>query len=150
MNTNNSIRILILFLLTTTFFYGQNRPIRDKIKTLKVAFITERLSLTSEEAQVFWPIYNEHEAKIEAIKRKERQEVRAKLMNFDELSEKQADALLNDLIALENEKHQLNVDFMEKMSKAITSKKTFLLIKAEEDFKKRLLKEMRDRRRSGG
>ncbi|WP_282162792.1 hypothetical protein [Ulvibacterium marinum] len=150
MNTNNSIRILILFLLATTFFYGQNRPIRDKIKTLKVAFITERLSLTSEEAQVFWPIYNEHEDKIEAIKRKERREIRAKLVNFDELSEKQADALLNDLIALENEKHQLNVDFMEKMSKAITSKKTFLLIKAEEDFKKRLLKEMRDRRRGGG
>lgn len=150
MNTNNNIRILILFLLATTFIYGQNRPIRDKIKTLKVAFITERLGLTSEEAQVFWPIYNEHEDKIEAIKRKERREIRAKLVNFDELSEKQADALLNDLIALENEKHQLNVDFMEKMSKAITSKKTFLLIKAEEDFKKRLLKEMRDRRRGGG
>lgn len=150
MNTNNKIRILILLLLVTTVFYGQNRPIRDKIKTLKVAFITERLNLTSEEAQVFWPIYNEHEDKIEAIKRKERREIRARLLDFDQLSEKEADALLNDLIALENEKHQLNVAFMEKMSEAITSKKTFLLIKAEEDFKKRLLKEMRDRRRSGG
>ncbi len=150
MNTNNKIRILILLLLATTVFYGQNRPIRDKIKTLKVAFITERLNLTSEEAQVFWPIYNEHEDKIETIKRKERREIRARLLDFDALSEKEADALLNDLIALENEKHQLNVAFMEKMSKAITSKKTFLLIKAEEDFKKRLLKEMRDRRRSGG
>lgn len=150
MNMNNSIRVLILLVLATTALYGQNRPVRDKIKTLKVAFITERLNLTSEEAQVFWPIYNEHEDKIEALKRKERLDIRARLVDFDGLSEKEADALLKDLIALENEKHQLNVAFLEKMNRAITSKKTFLLIKAEEDFKKRLLQEMRNRRRGGG
>jgi len=150
MNTNSNIRITLLLLLCTAVSYAQNRPVRDKIKTLKVAFITERLDLTSEEAQVFWPIYNEHENTLETIKRKERLEIRAQLQDFDRLSEKEADALLDDLIAMENKKQTSNTAFLEKMSRAIGSKKTFLLIKAEEDFKKRLLQEMRNRRRGGG
>ncbi|MGI9551474.1 MAG: hypothetical protein ACR2MT_09760 [Aurantibacter sp.] len=149
MNNLKNLTVLVI-LLTSTVFYGQRRPDRDKIKSLKIAFITERLSLSSNEAEAFWPIYNEHEGNIEAIKRKERREIRGRLMDFDQLSEKEANNLLSDLIALEGEKHQLNVAFMERMSKAISAKKTFLLIKAEEDFKKRLLKEMRNRRKGGG
>ena len=149
MNSLKTLTILAI-LLTSTLFYGQRRPDRDKIKSLKVAFITERLNLSSDEAQAFWPIYNEHEVSIEAIKIRERREIRARLIDFDQLSEKEANDLLSDLIALEKEKHKLNVDFMKRMSEVISAKKTFLLIKAEEDFKKRLLKEMRNRRRSGG
>ena len=150
MNTNHRILILVLFLVGTTAFYGQGRPIRDKIKTLKVAFITERLSLTSEEAQVFWPIYNAHEDKIEAIKRKERTQIRSKLLDFDSLSEKEADAILSELITLEGEKAKLTLDYFEELRSVMPSKKIILLTKAEEDFKKRLLQEMRDRRRGGG
>lgn len=148
MNNLKIVTVLVI-LLTSTFMYGQVGQGRDKIKSLKIAFITERLSLSSNEAEAFWPIYNEHELTIEAIKLKERREIRARLMDFDQLSEKEANDLLNDLIALENEKQQLNVAFMKKMSEAISAKKTFLLIKAEEDFKKRLLQQMRNRRRGG-
>ena len=34
---------------------------RDKIKTLKIAFITEKLDLSEQEAQKFWPVYNAFE-----------------------------------------------------------------------------------------
>ncbi|WP_372974283.1 hypothetical protein, partial [Muriicola sp.] len=99
------------------------------------------------EAQRFWPVYNEHEANIEAIKRRERTEIRAKLMDFDGLSEREAQQLFDDLLALENRKHELNIAFLQKMTDVISARKTFLLIKAEEDFKKRLLQEMQQRRR---
>lgn len=148
MNNLKNLTVLVV-LLTCTVFYGQRGPNRDKIKSLKIAFITERLDLSSNEAEAFWPIYNEHEASIEAIKRKERRDIRARLMDFDQLSEKEANDLLSDLIALEDEKYRINIAFMKKMSKAITAKKTFLLIKAEEDFKKRLLQQMRNRRQGG-
>jgi len=150
MSKSSKIGVFVLLLLTTTVFYGQRRPIREKIKTLKVAFITERLNLTSEEAQTFWPIYNEHEENIESIKRKERVEIRGKLMDFENLSEQEANSLLQQLIALEQEKQELNISYIKRMSDVISSKKTFLLIKAEEDFKKRLLKQIQQRRQKGG
>ena len=149
MSKYSKIGVLIVMLFVITGGYSQRRPVQEKIKTLKVAFITERLSLSSSEAQDFWPIYNAHEEALEGLKRRERTEIRSNMMDFQNLSEKEAAALLQQSIALEKEKHQLNVRFLERMSEVISAKKTFLLIKAEEDFKKRLLREIQQRRRGG-
>ncbi|NAS11668.1 hypothetical protein [Poritiphilus flavus] len=146
MSKYSKIGVLLLFLCSATVFYGQNRPGKERIKTLKVAFITERLGLTSQEAQVFWPLYNEHEEKKAALNQKERREIRSKLVDFEGLSENEANKLLSQLIALEQEKHRLNVEYLRKISEAVSPKKTFLLIKAEEDFNRRLLKRIQERR----
>lgn len=149
MSKFSKIGVLIVMLFAIAGGYSQRRPVQEKIKTLKVAFITERLSLSSSEAQDFWPIYNAHEEALEDLKRRERTEIRSNMMDFQNLSEKEAAALLQQSISLEKEKHQLNVRFLEQMSTVISAKKTFLLIKAEEDFKKRLLREIQQRRRGG-
>jgi DNA helicase IV len=150
MNNFTKIGVIALMLLWSTAFHGQHRPSRDKIKTLKVAFITERLNLSSTEAQKFWPVYNQHEENIEDLRRQEREEIRAKLRDFDALPESEANELLGKLIALEKAKHQVNAAYLKKLSEVISSKKTFLLIRAEEDFKKRLLREIQQRRKGGG
>lgn len=150
MNNFSKIGVIALLLLTSMVTYSQHGPGRERIKTLKVAFITERLNLSSAEAQKFWPIYNEHEENIEGMKRRERREVLAKMVNFETLSESEAGDLLNQLIALEKAKHQLHVSYIEKMHEVISAKKTFLLIKAEEDFKKRLLRQIQQRKKGGG
>jgi hypothetical protein len=40
---------------------------QEKIKSLYVAFITQKLELSSAEAQVFWPIHNEFEKDVKAV-----------------------------------------------------------------------------------
>ena len=56
------ITIGILFVLN---IQAQNeasrKQYREKMKVAKVAFITTRLDLSSETAQVFWPIFNDYE-----------------------------------------------------------------------------------------
>ena len=146
MKNRVKIGVMTVFLLVSVISFAQNPRGRERIKSLKVAFITERLDLTSEEAQVFWPLYNEHEENIEAIKRRERTEIRSQLQDFDSLSEAEADRLLGKMIDLETEKHRLNAAYIKRMSEVISPRKTFMLIRAEEDFKKRLLKEIQKRR----
>ena len=146
MKNRVKIGVMTVFLLVSAISFAQNPRGRERIKSLKVAFITERLDLTSEEAQVFWPLYNEHEENIEAIKRRERTEIRSQLQDFDSLSEAEADRLLGKMIDLETEKHRLNAAYIKRMSEVISPRKTFMLIRAEEDFKKRLLKEIQKRR----
>lgn len=150
MSKYGKVGAFVLCLFSMLVFYGQGGPGREKIKTLKVAFITERLSLTSEEAQAFWPIYNEHERNTQMIRRKERMEIQSKLMDMELLTDAEANQLLNRLVAFEQEKQDLHVAFINRMSKVISPKKTLLLIKAEEDFKRRLLREMQQRRKGGG
>ncbi|MCX2720241.1 hypothetical protein [Lentiprolixibacter aurantiacus] len=147
MNKLSKIGALLIIMLVFASGYGQRRPAQERIKTLKVAFITERLNLTTDEAQDFWPIYNAHEQNLEALKRQERREIRSKLIDFENLSEREAADLLQQSLELEREKHKLNMQFMDKISQVISAKKAFLLIKAEEDFKKRLLREIQQRRR---
>lgn len=150
MNKYGRIGAFVLCFFTALVISAQVGPRREKIKTLKVAFITERLSLTSEEAQAFWPIYNEHEKNTQMIRRKERLEIQSQLVDMDLLTEAEANELLDQLVALEQEKQQLHIAFLNRISKVISPKKTLLLIKAEEDFKRRLLREMQQRRRNGG
>src|ERR1700749_3445006 len=41
----------------------------ERVQALKIAFITKRLSLTSAEAEKFWPIYNEYSDKREVVRK---------------------------------------------------------------------------------
>ncbi len=149
MNNTTKMLALVFALLVTASFYGQRRP-GERIKALKVAFITERLNLNSEEAQAFWPIYNAHSDKLEALRRKEISEVRAPLKNMDGMSDRDVNNLLQQTIAIQQERHNENMSFIKEMGKAISAKKAFLLIKAEEDFKKRLLQQIQKRRKGLG
>lgn len=42
----------------------------EKIQALKIAFITQKLDLTTEEAQKFWPVYNQYDDEVKDLKRK--------------------------------------------------------------------------------
>ena len=150
MNNYSKMGAFLMCLFASLMMYAQGGAQREKIKTLKVAFITERLNLSSEEAQAFWPVYNEHEQNIQSIRRKERLEIHSRLADMESLSDAEAREVLNDLIALEQEKQDLNVAYIQRISTVISPRKTLLLIKAEEDFKRRLLREMQQRRRNGG
>ena len=46
----------------------------EKVEALRIAYITEKLQLTAAEAQVFWPIFNEHQAKVKSIRQKAKDE----------------------------------------------------------------------------
>ncbi|MGB5459926.1 MAG: hypothetical protein WBM91_17155 [Eudoraea sp.] len=150
MNNFGKIWVFIVLFLTVAIVSGQGRPGMDKIKSLKVAFITERVGLTSKEATMFWPVYNEHEEALSQIRRKERVEIRSKMADFENLSENEASKLLDQFIELEREKQELNIVFLSNIRDVISPKKTFLLIKAEEDFRKRLLRQIQQRRQGGG
>ena len=140
--------ILVGVLLTVTISFGQGKPDREKIKSLKIAFITERLDLSSAEAEKFWPVYNAHEEKLEEFRSIERTEIRGKLRNLDAVSDSEASKLLDQYIALQEEKNKEQRSFSIKMRKIISAKKTILLMKSEEDFKRRLIKQYR--KRNGG
>ncbi|NKI27234.1 hypothetical protein HCG49_11735 [Arenibacter sp. 6A1] len=137
---------VLLLLLTSSLGYSQIKHDWDKIKSLKIAFITERLELNSKEAQEFWPIYNSYESEKEAFHKKEHSEIKDKIKILDQLSNKEANALLDKMVKLEDEKHKSSKAYIEKVSKTISSKKTILLLRSEEEFKRQLIKQYRQRK----
>ncbi len=144
----NKKHIVLVALFSGMLAFGQG-PVRDKIKTLKVAFITEQLQLSSKEAQSFWPVYNAHEEQSEKFRRKERLDFGGKLANLSSLSDSEASTLLSDYLGLQEQKQELQQEFVRELKGVISDRKIILLLKAEEDFKKRLLQQYRKRRAGG-
>ena len=145
----NKKALSLYILLFGIFLAHAQGPVRDRIKTLKVAFITEHVGLTSKEAQEFWPIYNEHEETLEDIRREERAELHNNIANAQQLSSNESEQLLDNLIALQSKKQKAEEDYLSKMRDAISAKKVLLLIKAEEDFKRQMIQQFRKRREGG-
>ena len=135
-----SILIIILFLSLNAFAQGRG----EKLKALKVAFITERLDLTQEEAQKFWPIYNayeENERKLRLDTFEERKD-----LNVETLSEAEANELIDNFTKAENERHKLKQQFIQDIRKVLPAKKVILLKKVEDDFKRQMLEQFKRRR----
>lgn len=64
-------QLLVLILFTGSISVVKAQDLREKrtekIQALKIAFITQKLELTSDEAQRFWPVYNRYETDIKQV-----------------------------------------------------------------------------------
>jgi Spy/CpxP family protein refolding chaperone len=114
-----------------------------------VAYITEQLDLTTEEAQKFWPIYNTFDDKQAELRH---EKMRAILDRFEpgsveKLSEKDASTLLTQMETIEENLFTLRKKFIKDLQGVISAKKIIKLKKAEEDFNRHLLKQMREKRK---
>lgn len=138
------IVITLLFIATTISVFSQGEEKRERIKALKIAFITERLELTEIEAQKFWPIYNAHEKEVEMLRHNARDKRRN--LKMETLTENEAKKALIDFIAFEKEQQELKTQFVENLLTAIPAKKIIKLRLAESEFKKRMIQEMKSRR----
>jgi hypothetical protein len=139
-----STLFICLVFVSTGFAQGGKR---DKIKALKTAFITSELSLTKQEAEKFWPIYNTFEEKQFEL-RHEKMKAYMKRMDsdLDVMSEKEASNLLSQMENVEDEMHLLRKKLVADLKSVISSHKIIKLKKAEEDFNKNLLKQYRENR----
>ena len=142
--------LTILFLFITLYATAQ-RNHRERIKTLKVSFITERLDLTAKEAEKFWPVYNEYEDKMHTVRAKDIKGIRREIKNnMDTMSQDRAQELITELNKAESTMHELRIGLTKNLSQIISPKKIILLKVAEEDFKRKMLNEFKRRQKERG
>ncbi len=137
-----------LILILTLIFCAQgiaqpSAKMQERIKAQKVAFITERLNLSAEEAQGFWPIYNAFEAKLEALRKSDLRDIKIK-MREGNVSESEANSLLKKLMNAETQVHNSKMQLMNDLKSVISAEKIIRLKAAEEAFNKKLLERLRE------
>lgn len=135
---------IFILLFSVSLFAQQNR---DRVKALKVSFITEKLDLTPKEAQAFWPIYNAYDDKSNKIKHEDMRSIRREIkQNLNTLTDAKASELLDRFIEAENNLHEEHMELVSKMKKIISPQKIILLKSAEDDFKKKLFEQYKRKR----
>jgi Skp family chaperone for outer membrane proteins len=120
--------ILILIVITGNFSaikaQDENGTKAERIEALKIAFITQKLQLTPDEAQKFWPVYNQYQNDLRSL----------------QLDYKNGPAL-------ENEEKLLNIrkKYATSFEKVIGPQKLNRLFNAERDFRTILIRRLQNR-----
>ncbi|MCO4294001.1 hypothetical protein NF867_14135 [Solitalea sp. MAHUQ-68] len=142
-----SLAILVLTMFTFLPFFIKAQDLSQRkadIEALKVSIITTKVGLTAEEGKVFWPVYNEYQTEKQRLIKERRQKIVMARMNADNLSDKEVeDVILNDFNIQQRE---LDVErkYYDRFKKVIPLKKVAKLYMAEEQFKRELLKRLRN------
>jgi len=121
----------------------------EKIKALKIAFFTERIGLSAEEAEIFWPLYNDYQKRRQELAQQEKREVRDKI-GAGGFSESQASSILKRYLELEEKQEELDKNFYQTLSQRMSATKVLKLFQAEHEFRRRMLREYRNRRAQNG
>ena len=115
---------------------------REKIKELKTAFFTQELDLNKKKAQQFWPIYNEYEASLYELRKREHRD----LPNLECINEGEANEMLDEYVAIEKEDYVLKQKLFDDLKTIMSAQEIIKLHKLEDEFHKKLIKEYRARK----
>ena len=116
---------------------GQRSQRLGQLENAKIAFITNRLSLTQDQAQKFWPLYNVFSDRRRELNRNGR------LLRRD-ITEGMTDQQLRESLtqSFNTRQQELNLekDYFEKFQKVISLRQVVQLFQAERDFTKEVIK----------
>lgn len=118
----------------------------SQLENAKIAYLTDKISLTQDQAQRFWPLYNEFADKRRDVARRMRQ---LRTENPDGLSDQQIKDNLTQALALRQTEVNLEKEYFDKFQKVLTIRQVGKLYLAERDFTKEVLKRVADRRGGG-
>ncbi len=110
---------------SNNFNNSGNQRNSSRVDALKIAYITKEMNLTESEAQRFWPIYNDYSDELRTARRERRNNGN-----------------------LDSEEKILNIrrKYETAFTRALDSEKTARFFKAEKDFRKYAVEELKERR----
>ena len=116
---------------------------REKIKAYEIAFITDRLGLTPEEAEKFWPIYREFSNK--RLELKQQFENARKNPDPKRTQEENEKQLIDLRLQLKQRELDLEKEYSGRILNTIPPQKLLALRKAEQDFRSLVIKQIQQR-----
>lgn len=139
------VYIIAALLLTFTIAQAQEKRLtKEEFQQKQREFITRCAGLTETEADQFFPLYFELQKKKEDINGKMWDNMHKG--KDQELTEQEYADILETVAKLRISSDQLELDYLHKFGKFLSSKKIFEVQRAEVRFHHELLREARDRR----
>lgn len=138
-----SVTYLIALCISAAAFAQQsadrsNTDYHERMKAEKIAFITDFVGLSPEEAQSFWPVYNEIEARQNQLQKEEHSSYR-ELRDAQKSGEGDFATLLDKYLSAKSANVDLHVANVEKYSKILPLEKLSKFYTSEEKYRRELI-----------
>jgi hypothetical protein len=145
--TSFSIVIISLFhIVGLAQSRDQSVSQKEKIESFKIAFFTRQMQLTPQEATVFWPLYNQYMESIDIQKSNRRKSLQVTKELLDSMSDDEVNKLIDNRLLQAETALIERKEFVTSLRKVLPAKKVAQYFKAEEQFKKKLMEKMNERK----
>lgn len=134
------LALLMLFLFSGLVVGQKSDNNEDRIKALKIAYLTDKMELTPETSKKFWPIYNEYNEKRYEQKRRYRPKKDIYEMNAAESKE-----YVNTCLEVDENLVALSKKFHKDLESILSPEQIARWHAAEYDFKKKILKSLQEK-----
>jgi len=119
---------------------------RDNMESMqaeRVSFLTTKLQLTVEEAEKFWPIYNDYLKKREELFMA-RQKVMPRSFDPEKTTDQDLERMLNNMLEEDVKLAELKKEYFLEIRKVIPVRKVITLHRAEQEFMNHMLNRIRE------
>jgi len=137
------ITMLSFVFLVSPLVAQKNNEARNKIQRARIGLISERLNLTPEQAEKFWPLYRQFLDQKKSIQT----QFKDRLGGIDpkNATEEETKKVLELRLELKQRELSLEKEYSERLLNVITSKQLVSLRQAEQEFRKKLLEMIKKR-----
>jgi hypothetical protein len=107
--------------------------LRDKVKADKKLLVAVNMDLTESEAKGFWPIYEEYQKDLAAIKQRIAKLIESYAADYraDTITDEKAKKLTAELVAVEKAEGEFRAPYVSKLSKVLPPKKVARYLQIE-------------------
>lgn len=138
--------MLILAIMIPSLRMVAQNPDRERLDAYKIAFFTRRMNLTSQEAEKFWPVYNEFTSQRNQLQLEKQSIMRTFNQSEGTLSEKEINELSNRYLEILVRESAVAVDVHKKVMELLPPGKVIRMYQAENQYRLQLLNELQQRR----
>ena len=151
MAMKSNSRILLLFSLLLIFSlsilaqkpYNYQRKM-EKYRSIKIAYFTDNLELTPNEAEIFWPLYNKYDQQKEEIRRERRKKSKEFSQQGDLFTEQEAEEIIDNHIEMRQKEMELDMEFHKELKAVLPAKKIMKFYITEVQFREYMLRRIRE------
>jgi hypothetical protein len=97
--------------------------LREALRTQKKALIAENVPLSPSEADAFWPVYEQYQARLEALDQRTTALISTYSQHYLALGDELASDLLEELLAIHREREALRTSFLPRFREVLPAKK---------------------------
>lgn len=115
---------------------GERAERIEKLEQQRIAFITTDLDLSVQEAQAFWPLYNDYQS----MKKEIWTERKVETEKIFDMTDEESRTMLSQVMDAKRRHINLEIEFMNKLDRVLSAKKRLKLIRIEREFKQFILK----------
>lgn len=144
----NFITIGIVLLMLTSAITQAQKPTTDeaaeKIKSLQMQYLSQKLNLSAEEAEKFWPVYKNYTKEVETLiaERHNKRQQDKQLSDPDDIARRNMD---NDL-GYEKRMYDIRSRYTNEFQRVLPARKAGAVFKSEREFRNIMINHLNNQR----